>query len=74
MLFNSIIEIISLWKEIDKLLSKGMSNIYVKVTIEKILQTYWILKILVATEKLEVWEKPVCGFSIILFLKRIMTF
>ena len=49
MLFNSIIEIISLWKEIDKLLSKGMSIIYVKVTIEKILQTYWILKILVAT-------------------------
>ena len=49
MLFNSIIEIISLWKEIDKLLSKGMSNIYVKVTIEKILQTYLILKILVAT-------------------------
>ena len=49
MLFNSIIEIISLWKEIDKLLSKGMSIIYVKATIEKILQTYWILKILVAT-------------------------
>ena len=35
MYFNSIIEINRLWKEIDRLLSKGMSNIYLKATIEK---------------------------------------
>ena len=35
MYFNSIIEINRLWKEIDRLLSKGMSNVYLKATIEK---------------------------------------
>ena len=32
--FNSINEINRLRKEINKLLSKGMSNVYLKVTIE----------------------------------------
>ena len=35
MLFNSIKEINRLRKEINRLLSKGMSNIYLKVTIEE---------------------------------------
>ena len=34
MLFNSIKELCRLRKEINRLLSKRMSNIYVKVTIE----------------------------------------
>ena len=34
MLFNSFREINKLRKEINRLLSKGMSNIYLKVTIE----------------------------------------
>ena len=34
MLFNSVKEINRLIKEINRLLSKGMSNIYLKVTIE----------------------------------------
>ena len=33
--FNSVKEINRLRKEISRLLSKGMSNIYLKVTIEK---------------------------------------
>ena len=36
MFFNSIKEINRLRKEINRLLNKGMSNIYLKVTIEKI--------------------------------------
>ena len=35
MIFNWIKEINRLIKEIDRLLRKGMSNIYLKVTIEK---------------------------------------
>ena len=35
MFFNSVIEINRLRKEINRLLSKGMSNIYLKVTIDK---------------------------------------
>ena len=35
MFFNSIKKIDRLRKEIKKLLSKGMSNIYLKVTIKK---------------------------------------
>ena len=35
MFFNSIKEINRLRKEINRLLIKGMSNIYLKVTIEK---------------------------------------
>ena len=35
MVFNSIKEIDRLRKEINRLLSKGMSNIYIEVTIEK---------------------------------------
>ena len=35
MFFSSINEINSLLKEINRLLSKGMSSIYFKVTIEK---------------------------------------
>ena len=35
MFFNSIIEMSRLRKEINRLLSKGMSNIYLKVTTEK---------------------------------------
>ena len=34
MFFNSVKEINRLGKEINRLLSKGMSNIYIKVTIE----------------------------------------
>ena len=34
MFFNSNKEINRLWKEINRLLSKGMSNIFLKVTIE----------------------------------------
>ena len=33
--FNSVKEIIRLTKEINKFLSKGMSNVYLKVFIEK---------------------------------------
>ena len=36
MFFDSVKEINRLRKEIDRLLSKGMSNIYVKATVEKI--------------------------------------
>ena len=36
--FNSIKEINRLRKEINRLLSKGMSNIYLKVTIETFLK------------------------------------
>ena len=35
MFFNSVIEINRLRKEINRLLSKGMSNIYLKVSIDK---------------------------------------
>ena len=35
MFFNSIIEINRLSTEINRLLSKGMSNIYLKVTIKE---------------------------------------
>ena len=35
MFFNPIKEINGLRREIDRLLSKGMSNIYLQVTIEK---------------------------------------
>ena len=35
MLFNPVKEINRLRKEINRLLSKGMSNIYLKVTIKK---------------------------------------
>ena len=35
MFFSSIKEITRLWKEINRLLRKGMSNIYLKFTIEK---------------------------------------
>ena len=35
MFFSSIREINKLLKEINRLLSEGMSNIYLKVTIEK---------------------------------------
>ena len=35
MFFNSVKEINKLRKEINKLLNKGMSNIYLNVTIEK---------------------------------------
>ena len=35
MFFSAIKEINRLWKEINSLLSKGMSNIYLKITIDK---------------------------------------
>ena len=38
MFFNSVKETSRLRKETNRLLSKGMSNIYLKVTIEK----YWL--------------------------------
>ena len=37
MFFNSAIEVNRFRKEINRLLSKGMSNIYLKATVEKIL-------------------------------------
>ena len=43
MFFNSTKDINRLRKEINRLVSKGMSNIYWKVTIE------WTLKLIVAT-------------------------
>ena len=71
-------EINMLRKEINRLLSKGMSNIYLKVIIETISKLqfsvfkkfvirsvlgssnsrrcHWILKLLVATYKSDVWE------------------
>ena len=75
-----------LLKEITRLVSKGMSNIYLKVTIEKnwrfqnfdflslkdfpkgqFLRSsrsrkYWILKLLVETQKSEVWEQKCVWF------------
>ena len=39
MFLSSVKEINRLWKDINRLLSKGMSNIYLKVTIEKKLHT-----------------------------------
>ena len=39
MFFGSIKEINRLLKEVNRLLSKGMSNIYLKLTIEKKLRT-----------------------------------
>ena len=35
MFFNSVKEIVRLRKEVNRLLSKGISNIYLKITIEK---------------------------------------
>ena len=40
MFFSSIKEVNRLLKEVDGLLSKGMSNVYLKITIEK----KWLLK------------------------------
>ena len=99
MFFNSIKEINRLRKERNKLLSKGMLNIYLKATTEKnwpsqnfdflslnnlspgqflrssnLHRYHWILRLLGATYKSEVWSQTVCGFSIILILKGIMAF
>ena len=84
MFFNSIKEINRLRKKINRLSSKGISNIYFKVTIEmfsKLLfswfkkfdtsqffggsnscRYHWILKLLVATYRSEVWEQNFVWF------------
>ena len=59
--FNSIKEINMLRKELNRLLSKGMSNIYLKVTIETF-------------SKLRFSGLTGCGFSIILILIGIIAF
>ena len=72
MFFSSI-------KEINRLLSKGMSNICLKITIE-ILKL--LLKLLLIEMSNFLWQlksqrsgsKTVCGFSIIFILKGTMTF
>ena len=88
MLFNPIKERHMLRKEINRLLSKGITNIYLKNTIEKKKPTqnfvfkslkrlspgqflwssnsrryHWIVKLLAATSKSEVWKQNVaCPF------------
>ena len=81
-------------KGINRLISKGMSDIYLKVTIEKSWLSqnlnfvnlknlspgqffgssnshrYWILKLLVATSKAEIWELCV-GFLLFWFWKEL---
>ena len=79
MFFNSIKEIDIVRKEINRLLSKGMSNIYLKVTIEtfsklrlqgfekfvtgsvfgelQLMKIFLSLKLLVGTEKSQIWEE-----------------
>ena len=99
MFFNSIKEINRLREEINRLLSKWMSNIYLKVTIEKnwrsqnfdflSLENLSQVSFLGAPTHADIIEfqscllqlknqksgsKTVCGFSIILTLKGIMTF
>ena len=89
MFFNSVKEINRLRKEINRLLSKGMSNIYLKVTTEKKWRISYFLSFWGApthADIIEFWNfilqlknqrsgnKSVCGFSIILILKGIMTF
>ena len=80
MFFNSIKEINRLRKEINRLLSKGMSNIYLKVTIEEKnwrSQNFGFL-VLKNFSPGQFWGAPthedVCGFSVISILKGIMTF
>ena len=78
-------EINRLRKEINRLLSKRMLNIYLKVTIEanspgqflgssNSRRYQWILKLLVQLKNQRFGSKTVGGFSIILILKVIMTF
>ena len=100
MFFNSIKEISRLTKEINRLLSKGMSDIYLKVATEdknrrsqnfnflglKNLSPgqFWgvpihadIIEFYIVVLQLKNYRsesKTLCGFSIILILKEIMTF
>ena len=77
MFFNSIKEVNRLRKEISRISNKGMSNIYLKVTIEKneVLKTSSESKnFLLQLKKQRSGGKYVCSFSIILILKGIMTF
>ena len=100
MFFNFIKEINRLRKEINSLLSTGMSNIYLKVTIEEKnwrSQNFNYLRLknlspsqfwgaptyesiiefenfLLLVKNQRSGTKTVCGFSIILILKDIMTF
>ena len=100
MFFNSVKEINRLRKETNSLLIKGMSNIYLKVTIEKnyrfqnfdfvdskklitmpvfgelqLTQISLNIKTSCCNLKNQRSEsKTMCGFSIILILKEIMTF
>ena len=59
MFFNQIKEINRLRKETNMLLNKGMSNIYVKVTIEKkcLLKTL-ILKVYKVRLQVSFWRAP----------------
>ena len=96
MFFNSIKAINRLGKEINRLLSKGMSDIFLKVTIEtfsklrftgfkkfvtmsvfgelQLMEISLNFKTSCCNLKIRSWNKTVCGFSIILILKGIMTF
>ena len=62
MFFTSIKEINMLRKEIDRLWGKGMSNIYLKITIEKnwSFQNWFskIFKILIKTKRNRKWKIP----------------
>ena len=68
---------------------KGMSNIYLKAAIEKNWRSqnfdfiklknlsrryHWILKLVLQLKNQRSASKTLCGFSIILILKEIMTF
>ena len=96
MFFNSVKEINRLRKEMNRLLSKGMSNIYLKVTM-RCSQNFDFLGLknlspghflgapthadiiefsnfLLQLKNQKSRSKTVCGLSIILILKGIMTF
>ena len=76
--FNSVKKIIRLRKEINSLLSKKMSNIYVfKLILRKtdVLKTSQIsLNFEFSSKKSEVWEQHCVFLFYILILKGIMTF
>ena len=76
---NSIKEINRLRKEINRLLSKGISDIYFKVTIGKNwrslkISIFLLQNFLLQLKNQRPGSKTACTFSIILILKGIMTF
>ena len=58
MLFNSVKKINRLRKEINSLLSKTMTNIYLKVTIEKIFSKLWFFKFKKYCNQVSFWGAP----------------